>query len=71
MNKIKVSYISDLHLDFYINPIKNKEIHYLNFIENFFKNDDAEILVIAGDIGHYNNQNIMFLKILLMRLNIY
>lgn len=70
MENIKVSYISDLHLDFYISPIKNKKESYLRFINELFGNDDSEILVVAGDIGHYDNQNIIFFQ-LLSSLNIY
>ena len=62
---MKVDYISDLHIDFYLNyekydlgNLKTTKLHEV------FRDKSAEVLVIAGDIGHYNNQNIFFLRTL-------
>jgi predicted MPP superfamily phosphohydrolase len=54
--------ISDIHLDFYVE--KDKEL-IKAFIEKLLntKTDKVfDILVIAGDLGHYNDDNVYFLK---------
>ena len=56
--------ISDIHLDFYVNPAKSdqKMITLLNhFIQEILPPIRQEVLVIAGDLGHYNYQNYRFL----------
>jgi len=59
-----IDYTSDLHLDFVLG---NKGQHTerrskLIKVKMGFKSTDAELLLIAGDLGHYNKQNIEFLK---------
>lgn len=49
---MQIDYISDLHLDFY------KE----NIWKHLYPNHKSEILIISGDLGHSNKQNIDFLK---------
>ncbi len=60
-----IDYTSDLHVDFYlkyndydIEDFKNSKLH------SFFKQKRGDILIIAGDLGHYNEQNIFVLKTL-------
>lgn len=60
---MKVSYISDLHLDFHIRFNKNLlkfEQRTKEFVRNLILTDDGshEVLVIAGDLSHYNFQSL-------------
>jgi len=58
---VKVAYVSDLHLDFYAHP--SKPIKLMKFIETLFKDTEVfEVLIIAGDLSHYNSQIINFLE---------
>lgn len=63
---MKIDILSDLHIDFYFNPkekIEDEEIKKL--YEPIIKKDNREIgdvLIVPGDIGHYNHQNIKVLK---------
>lgn len=59
-SKLKVDYISDIHLDFWIKnmsitPKFHKRID--NFIKNILKPLDGDVLVTAGDLGHYFSQD--------------
>lgn len=56
---MQIDYISDLHLDFYndMNRSYKEDIW-----KKLHPNKQSEILIIAGDIGHNNSQNIEFLK---------
>ena len=59
-----IAIISDIHLDFYarFNRVKTEA-----FAEKLIKtktNKDYEILVITGDIGHYNDDNLYLLELL-------
>jgi len=63
-----IDILSDLHLDFYFSADTTTEIDAVKSIFDpiFFDNrkrDTGDVLVIAGDIGHYNHQNIEVLKI--------
>lgn len=64
-----IDILSDLHLDFYFysesipNESELKAVFDPIFHANN-KNKLGDILVIAGDIGHFNHQNIEILKIL-------
>lgn len=63
---MKVHYISDLHLDFWIKEMSESK-KMINQIENFIKNinfSEADVLIIAGDLGHYFVQKSVFLKII-------
>ncbi len=66
---MKIDILSDLHLDFYFNAKKPLRIKSVKLIfDKIFTNNStrapADILIIAGDIGHYNTQNIEVLKLL-------
>ena len=59
-----IDIISDIHLDFYarFNRVKTEA-----FVEKLIKtkrDKDFEVLVIAGDIGHYNDDNLYLIKLL-------
>jgi DNA repair exonuclease SbcCD nuclease subunit len=59
--------ISDLHLDFWVkhswNLIKVKK-DLRDYIELILPTSISDTLVIAGDLGHHNKQNSLFLKAL-------
>lgn len=57
---MKVDYISDLHLDFHIKHNGNYskwESHTHLFLEGLLPDNKGEILIIAGDLSHYNIQS--------------
>ena len=60
-----IDYISDLHLDFILDRTgKPNEKHHMKWAyETYMQNREqtADILIIAGDIGHYNAQNVGFI----------
>ena len=57
----KADFISDLHLDFYLNEFFSLK----NFISKFILADKkGEILIVAGDISHDNDLSIDFLSTL-------
>lgn len=65
-----VDILSDLHFDNYFPiPMGNKKATevlksmYAPVILDNGKREPGDVLVIAGDIGHYNQQNIQFLKL--------
>jgi len=68
MIQMKIDYISDLHIDFWFkdyDSLNESELKSSYLHKNVFCNAQGEILLIAGDIGHYNHQNIVFLELLL------
>jgi predicted phosphodiesterase len=62
---MKIGYISDIHLDFYAanNPGKIERFAKSLIPEEVGK-DYYDILVVAGDIGHYNTDNMVLLNYL-------
>ncbi len=61
---MKIDILSDLHFDnYFYNKYTNDDVvkFYSQFIDF---NNCGDVLVIAGDLGHNNNQNIKILKIL-------
>lgn len=57
---MQVDYISDLHLDFYIKHsgnYKKWEFKTHEFLKSLLPNKLGNILVIAGDLSHYNIQS--------------
>jgi len=65
---MKIDILSDLHIDFYFNPkLKVKDDQIKKLYDPIVTENNREIgdvLVVAGDIGHYNHQNIRILKYL-------
>lgn len=65
---MKIDILSDLHLDFYFKPHLSTDESINSFFREIFTNNETrdigDILIIAGDIGHNNAQNIQILKIL-------
>jgi DNA repair exonuclease SbcCD nuclease subunit len=64
---MKIDILSDLHLDFYFKPHLTTQENVVSFFEPIFTQNNTrkigDVLIIAGDIGHYNSQNIEVLKI--------
>lgn len=63
---LKIDYISDLHIDFYIKTVQESEKQKKQ-INDFLKdigvfNSASDILIIAGDLSHYNILTFNFLK---------
>lgn len=56
-----VHYCSDLHLDFYMKPY---DPNFKYFYSKYFNNASGQVLIIAGDISHYNTQIRDFIKFL-------
>jgi len=57
--------ISDIHLDFWVkwdSNLAKVEKNILLFIQRIIPKNPSKTLIIAGDLGHYNKQNVMFLK---------
>lgn len=68
-NEIKmiVDILSDLHVDFYFKGIpsaKAVESVYKHIFTDNQKRTAGDVLVVAGDIGHYNPQNIHVLELI-------
>lgn len=67
---MKIAYSSDFHIDFFCNELNTNSLKFErqahNFINNVLKPDEAkaDTLLIAGDIGHYNSQNVRVLQML-------
>ena len=64
---MKVDILSDLHLDFYFKPHLTTSENIISLFGDIFTDNSTrkmgDVLIIAGDIGHYNEQNIEVLKI--------
>ncbi len=65
---MKVDILSDPHIDIYFNPkmsLKKDTVKSIfdSIILSNGTREVGEVLIIAGDIGHYNTQNIELLKI--------
>ena len=60
---MKIDILSDLHIDSWHSPETTIQDRKFKIIfEPFLPKEKGEVLVIAGDIGHYNKQNIDILK---------
>jgi len=63
--QLKIDYISDLHIDFWISPKSGTRQKAVDkFVYDILKPLDGDVLVIAGDIGHKNFQ----MKVILEKL---
>ena len=62
---MKIDILSDTHFDFYFQNGNYKKENVVEFFKKIIDiNNIGNVLVIAGDLGHYNDQNIRMLKIL-------
>ncbi|MEN8303739.1 MAG: metallophosphoesterase [Campylobacterota bacterium] len=61
-----IDILSDLHVDFYFRsnkpPREAVEATYSNILTDFETKKVGDVLIVAGDIGHNNEQNISVLK---------
>ena len=56
--------ISDIHLDFYAR-FNQKDIEtFTKKLINTKTDKNFDVLIIAGDIGHYNDDNVCFLELI-------
>jgi predicted phosphodiesterase len=66
MKTLKIAYISDEHLDFFVkerDPNREKfDSEIDRYIEHVLKPEKADILICAGDISHYNNLTKLYFK---------
>lgn len=60
---MKIDYISDLHLDFYIRLKGKWEQKALSFLTSLLPAEKGEVLIIAGDLSHYNIQSFFALEL--------
>lgn len=63
---MKFDVISDIHIDFWIklkshNPTKMKKL-IDSFVLEILPEEPSDLLIIAGDLGHYNWQNELLLR---------
>ena len=58
---MKIYYCSDLHLDFYISNFSENKSRKL--YDKLFKDISGDVIIIAGDISHYNVLTYNFLKL--------
>ena len=62
---MKVDFISDTHLDFHIGEKDSQRPKFRGMLEDFCNIngfDGGDVLIIAGDLGHYYSQDTAFLK---------
>lgn len=62
MNKVDISYVSDLHTDFHVPFTKNQikfEQRTREFIQKLIQTDTSnkKVLIVAGDVSHFNKQS--------------
>lgn len=65
---MKVSYISDLHMDFWVPFVSNQlklRKRTEDFIEELIKTDEGErdVILLGGDFSHFNTQSLWMLNI--------
>jgi Icc-related predicted phosphoesterase len=62
---MKIDYISDLHLDFYVrekNPTSYKLAKQVDEFIEMIRPNKHDVLIIAGDLGHYYHQDTLLLQ---------
>ena len=63
--RMRIDYISDLHLNFYVEPEGNEKIYIEKtrmFLQKLLPSQIADVLVLAGDLSHFNKQSYETLK---------
>lgn len=64
---MKIDYLSDLHADFWVKHNSNKykwQRQTIDFLNTLFPKELGEVVVLAGDISHYNVQSYWILEYL-------
>jgi len=67
MKELSISILSDLHLDMHFKTQRQSKEHVQAFFDPIFRpggQECADVLVIAGDLGHYNAENLKIIKYL-------
>ena len=62
-----IDILSDLHFDYYFKQFNNSNKDVKKVYDRYFLHDGraaGDVLVVAGDLGHYNSQNIILLKMI-------
>jgi predicted phosphodiesterase len=60
---MKIGFKSDIHLDFWIGYTQ-KRSDIEKFALEILKPQECDVLILAGDIGHYNFQNVWLIEFL-------
>ncbi len=55
---MKIGFKSDIHLDFWIKDLSEID----EFIKDVLNPQVSDVLILAGDIGHYNEQNVVLIE---------
>ena len=61
---MKIDILSDLHLDFVINPWPTYKVACIQALYDKILSYDADVLIVAGDMSHYNSQTFIVLNML-------
>lgn len=64
---MRIDILSDLHCDYFFKQSNNSTIDIKKVYDKVLLQDGrnaGDVLVVAGDIGHYNNQNLIILKMI-------
>ena len=64
---MKFDLTSDLHVDFWLDyrsPVKKQQKLLGEFVRKLLPDEPSNVLVIAGDLGHFNQQNKLLLEAL-------
>ena len=58
MKRLKIGYISDLHIDFFVSQKDRNRLQKPigNYITQIMKPEKSDVLILAGDLSHYNQQ---------------
>lgn len=59
---MNIGYISDLHLDFYVSSSGNWQQNCQRLLQQLLPEEQADVLVIAGDLSHHNAQSTFALQ---------
>ncbi len=61
---MQIDYLSDLHFDNYFRADDFNVETIVKFLKSLFKNKKSDILLIAGDFGHHNEQIVFIVEII-------
>lgn len=62
---MKIDFISDIHIDFYVSinsPVDQQAKVIKKFVETLLPPIPAKYIIVAGDIGHFDKQNLVFMS---------
>jgi Icc-related predicted phosphoesterase len=61
---MKIGFCSDLHIDFYLRDAQVSKLTIDRKFGSYFREAESKHLIIAGDLGHYPDQSMLFLDYL-------